>query len=119
MTRECRSLSEVVEAGRLEIDRTAAARTPAAYQRSAPLYTRIAGQVRATAGASPLRSSADDYARSVESLGRSVSAYAEALTSGDTARETSARKDLENATRRERLASRRLEDLCHGRIQVF
>jgi hypothetical protein len=118
-THECRRLSEIVETGRREIDRVAAAKTPAAYRGSAPLYARIAGQLRLAAGSSELRSSADDYARSVETVGRSVSAYAEALASGDTARESSARRDLENASRKERLSSRRLEDLCHGRIQVF
>jgi len=118
-TRECRRLSEIVETGRREIDRVAAAKTPAAYRSSAPLYARIAGQLRLAAGSSELRSSADDYARSVETVGRSVSTYAEALASGDTARESSARRDLENASRKERVNSRRLEDLCHGRIQVF
>ncbi len=101
-TRECRRFSEIVETGRREIDRVAAARTPAAYRSSAPLYARVAGQLRLAAGSSELRPSADDYARSVETVGRSVSAYAEALASGDTARESSARRDLESASRKER-----------------
>jgi hypothetical protein len=119
MTRECRQYSQIVETGRQEIDRVTAPKTAAAYRSSAPLYARIAGQLRSAAGSSELRPSADDYARSVETVGRTVTAYAEALGSGDPARESSARKDLETATRRERTASRRLEDLCHGRIQVF
>lgn len=119
MTRECRRFSEIIETGRQEIDRVAAAKTPAAYRSSAPLYTRVASQLRLASSSSELRPSADDYARSVETVGRTVTAYAEALASGDTARETSTRKDLETAARRERTASRRLEDLCHGRIQVF
>lgn len=118
-TRECRRFSEIVETGRQEIDRVARPKTPAAYRSSAPLYARVAGQLRLVAGSSELRSSAYDYARSVETVGRTVSAYADALASGDTARESSARRDLENASRRERVASRHLEDLCHGRIQVF
>jgi hypothetical protein len=117
--RQCRQFSEIVETGRQEIDRVAAAKTPAAYRSSAPLYARVAGQLRVAAGSSELRPSADDYARSVETVGRTVSAYAEALASGDSARESSARRDLESASRKERVNSRRLEDLCHGRIQVF
>jgi hypothetical protein len=117
--RECRGLSEIVETGRREIDRVAAARTPAAYRSSAPLYARVAGQLRLAAGSGELRPIVDDYARSVETVGRSVSGYAEALASGDSARESNARKDLDSASRKERVHSRRLEDLCHGRIQVF
>jgi len=119
MTRECRELSEIVEAGRLEIDEATAPRTPAAYRKSVPLYRRVADQLRRLSRASELRRSVEEYARSVAAIGPLVQNYAEALASGDAARETTARKELDAASRKERLASRRLEDQCHGRIQVF
>jgi hypothetical protein len=119
VTRECRELSEIVEAGRVEIDQATAPRTPAAYRNSVPLYRRVADQLRRVSQASELRRSVAEYARSVDAIAPFVQNYAEALASGDAAREKSARKELDAASRKERLASRRLEDQCHGRIQVF
>jgi len=119
MTRDCRRLAEIVEVGRHDIDRATAPGTAKAYRDAAPLYPKVAGRLRLAAGSSEIRRTAEEYARTVEAMGPSVTAYADALDSGDAEREAATRRELDTAARRERVASRRLEDQCHGRILLF
>jgi hypothetical protein len=115
-TRECRRLSLIVEAGRRELDQVTGPKTPAAYRLAEPLYGRIANRLRQTVGSSELRLTTEEYARSVEAMAPSIRAYAEALESNDEERIEAVRVEVDRASRRERIASHRLEDQCHGRF---
>jgi hypothetical protein len=115
-TRECRRLSLIVEAGRRELDQVTGPKTPAAYRVAGPLYGKIADQLRRAVGPSELRLTTEEYARSVEAIAPSISAYADALESNDEERIEAVRVEVDRASRRERIASRRLEDQCHGRF---
>lgn len=115
-TRECRQLSAVVESARRELNQVTGPRTVAAYRASLPLYERVASRLQSTVESSQLRLLVEDYARSVRAIAPSVEAYADALDSKDQARLEAAGAELDRAARRERLASRRLEDQCHDRF---
>jgi hypothetical protein len=115
-TRECRRLSLIVEAGRRELDQVTGPRTPAAYRLAEPLYGKIADRLRRAVGPSELRLTTEEYARSVEAIAPSIRAYADALESNDEERIEAGRIEVDRASRRERVASRRLENHCHGRF---
>ena len=116
MTRECRRLSLIVEAGRSELDQVTGPKTPAAYRKAGPLYGKITDRLRRAVGASELRPTTEEYARSVEAIAPSIRAYADALESNDEERIEAVRVEVDRASRRERVASRRLEDQCHSRF---
>ena len=73
-------------------------------------------QLRRAVGPSELRLTTEEYARSVEAIAPSIFAYADALESNDEERIEAVRVEVDRASRRERSASRRLEDQCHGRF---
>jgi hypothetical protein len=116
MTRECRRLSLLVEEGRSQLDQVTGPKTPAAYRAAGPLYRKIAEQLRRAVGASKLKPTTEEYARSVEAIEPSIRAYADALESNDEGRIDAVWVEVDRAYRRERIASRRLEDQCHGRF---
>jgi hypothetical protein len=115
-TRECRELSAVVEAGRLELAQVTRPNTPAAYRSAGPVYQKIADQLRRTVSSKELELTAEEYARSVEAIAPGVRSYADALESKEGERIEAVRLEVERAARREQLASRRLENQCHGRF---
>jgi hypothetical protein len=114
--RECEKLSNLVKAGLRDLQNATSPRTPAAYRAAGALYRKVADQLRLTAGSSQLRSVAEDYARSVEAMGPPVKTYADALESGDAQRIEAAHAEVERASRREQMASRRLGIECQGRF---
>ena len=116
MTRECRRLSLIVEEGRSELDQVTRPKTPAAYRTAGPLYRKIAEQLRRAVGPGELRLTTEQYARSVEAIAPNILAYADALEAKDEARIEAVWIEVDRASRRERMASRRLEDQCHGRF---
>ena len=115
MTRECRQLSGIVESRRQELELVTRPNTPAAYRAAGPLYGKIAEQLRRTVGSNQLQPTIQEYARSVEAIAPNVLAYADALESNDAERIDAVQAEVNRASRRERQASRRLEDQCHGR----
>jgi hypothetical protein len=116
MTQECRKLSAVVETGRIELERVTRPKTPAAFRTASPLYRKLAERLRLSVASRQLRATAEEYARSVEGIATTLGAYADALEANDPVRVKAVRVEVDRASRRERLASRRLEDQCHGRF---
>jgi hypothetical protein len=116
VARECQNLAEIVKAGLRELEQTTRPDTPGAYRAAGPLYRKIAGQLRQTVASIELRPVAEDYARSVEAFGPNVLAYAEALESGEASRIEIARGELDRVSRREQMASRRIEIECRTRF---
>lgn len=113
---DCAELSQIVASGLEELRKATRPNTAAAYRTAGALYHPIAERLRKAASSSELRENAEDHARSIEALGGVVRAYADALDSKDEARIASTRGELERASRREQMASRRLGQECQGRF---